>query len=354
MPKRPHPARKEKKLDIRDVARNARVSIATVSRTINQVPTVNEELARRVWRAIEDLNFYPNTQARALKSGRSRIFGLILSDITNPFFPELVQGFEDIAVKNGYEILLTSTSYNHTRMELAVRRMLERKVEGVAVMTFGIELPYLNQLADAGVPLVFVDDGPPAPRRALLKVDYLRGIRQGVQHLTALGHQRIAYISGPSQQLSSRLRRTAFLQSMEELNLAVEPPFLVEGDHTLEGGVRSARTLLSSSTPPSAILCSNDLTAIGLLRTAAQAGLSIPGDLSVIGFDDIHLADFVSPPLTTVRMSRAALAEAAVGALRRLAEASPSDDASVNSPEHTVSVPTQLTVRRSTDIPAQP
>ena len=352
MPKKPRAERKEKKLDIRDVALNAKVSIATVSRTINQVPSVNKALAKRVWQSIEDLNFYPNTQARALKSGRSRIFGLILSDITNPFFPELVQGFEDVAVKGGYEILITSTSYNPSRMELAVRRMLERKVDGVAVMTFGIELPYLNQLASAGIPLVCVDDGPDGPQRTILQIDYQQGIRQGVQHLAALGHRRIAFISGPLQQLSSRLRRSAFLQSLEEINITAEAELIIEGDHTPLGGSKGAQQLLSLVNRPTAVVCSNDMTAIGLLRTAAKAGLRVPDDLSVVGFDDIHFAEFVSPPLTTVRMSRTLLAEAAVHALRQHAESPVTSDKNVGAVhDKFISVPTQLTVRQSTSFP---
>ena len=131
------PAPKDrKKLDIRDVARHAKVSVATVSRTMNMVPTVNKQLAARVWRSIEELNYYPNTQARALVSGRSKIFALVISEITNPFFPELIQGFEDEAVTAGYEVLISATNYDPHRMELGIRRMLERKIEGAAVMTF--------------------------------------------------------------------------------------------------------------------------------------------------------------------------------------------------------------------------
>src|SRR3979490_3114945 len=118
-------------MDIREIAKRARVSTATVSRTINRVPTVNPQLAKRVWSIVDQLGYYPNTQARALVSGRSRIFGLIVSEITNPFFPEIVQSFEDIAVKHKYEIMVTSTVYDPERMELAVRRVIERRVDGV-------------------------------------------------------------------------------------------------------------------------------------------------------------------------------------------------------------------------------
>src|SRR5580692_7800323 len=145
------------KMDIRTVAKLANVSIATVSRTINRVPTVDTRMVKRVWEAIEKLDYFPNTQARALVSGRSRLLGLIVSEITNPFFPELIQGFEDIAVEHGYEILISSTNYDPKRMELCIRRMLERKVEGVAVLTFGIERPLFEQLAKRNIPIVFVD-----------------------------------------------------------------------------------------------------------------------------------------------------------------------------------------------------
>src|SRR5579863_9397702 len=136
--------RRRATISIRDVARRARVSIATVSRAVNRVTSVDPELAKRVWKAVEETGYVPNTQARALVSGRSHILGLIVSEITNPFFPELIQHFEECAVERGYEILITSTNYDPARMVSCVRRMLERKVDGVAVMTFGIEEPLLD------------------------------------------------------------------------------------------------------------------------------------------------------------------------------------------------------------------
>lgn len=184
-------------MDIRDIARRAKVSTATVSRTINRVPTVDPQLAKRVLRAVEELGYYPNTQARALVLGRTRIFGLIVSEITNPFFPEIVQTFENLAVENNYEILLTSTIHDPKRMESAVRRMIERRVDGVAILTFGMEDSLIEHLRDRKVPLVFVDVGPDVPGIANIRVNYLSGIRQAVQHLAALRHVRIAFISGP-------------------------------------------------------------------------------------------------------------------------------------------------------------
>ena len=344
--KRPRQSRTEKRrLDIRDVAKHARVSIATVSRTINRVPTVDKQLAERVWKAIGELNYFPNTQARALVSGHTRLLGLLVSEITNPFFPELIEGFEEIAVAHGYEILIGSTNYDLARMTTCIRRMLERHVEGVAVMTFGIEQPLLEELSSRDIPMVFVDAGPPSPLVRTLVVDYRKGIHEGVQHLAALGHRNIAFISGPLRQGSAQSRKIAFIESMEEIGVHPNPEWLIEGDHTLEGGVHAMQHLLSLSEQPTAVMCSNDMTAIGALRILTRAGLKVPQDMSVIGFDDIHLAEFVYPPLTTVRMSRKDLARGAFESLRSVAEnVEPSQ-------ERHLTIPTRLIVRQSTGYP---
>src|SRR5436305_7292267 len=184
-------------MDIREIARRAKFSTATVSRAINRVPTVDPQLAKRVWRVVDELGYYPNTQARALVLRRTRIFGMIVSEITNPFFPEIVQTFEDLAVENNYEILLTSTVHDPRRMELSVRRMIERRVDGVAILTFGMEDSLIQHLRFRKVPLVFVDVGPDFPGVSNIKINYQSGIRQGVQHLAALGHRQIDFITGP-------------------------------------------------------------------------------------------------------------------------------------------------------------
>jgi len=330
-------------MDIRTVAERANVSIATVSRTINRIPTVNPKMAKRVWDAIDELGYFPNTQARALGSGRSGIFGLIVSDITNPFFPELIQGFEDVAVESGYEILVSSTNYDPRRMELCIRRMLERKAEGVAVMTFGIEQPIFEKLIERDVPLVFVDAGPDKPTVSLLKIDYHHGIRQGVQHLAALGHRKIAFITGPAELLSAQARLSAFRTSLAECGIPACEPWIVQGDHTLEGGMAGAEKLLDRPERPTAIMCSNDMTAIGVLHMAYRKGLKVPSDLSVVGYDDIAMSHAVIPPLTTIQMSRVRLAKAAVKALRAHVEGT--------THERDYKITTQLVVRESTSFP---
>jgi LacI family transcriptional regulator len=332
------------RMDIHTVARLANVSIATVSRTINHIPTVNSKMAKRVWEVIKELDYLPNTQARALVSGRSRLLGLIVSEITNPFFPELIQGFEDVAVEYGYEILIGSTNYDPERMKRCIRRMVERKAEGVAVMTFGIEEPLLDQLADRKVPLVFVDIGPERPSISLLRVDYHHGIRQGVQHLAALGHRDIAFVTGPLRLHSAQSRLAGFQHAIQECGIMVDPKWIIEGDHTMDGGKVAAEKLLAGTKLPTAVMCSNDVTAIGVLHTMYRAGLRVPDDLSVIGFDNIHITEMTIPPLTTVQMSCFELARAAVMALRAHVEGAPQ-------PKRDYPIETRLVVRESTGFP---
>jgi LacI family transcriptional regulator len=302
-------------MNIREIAKRARVSTATVSRTINRHPSVQPQLAKRVWKIIEELGYFPNTQARALVSGRSRIFGLIVSEITNPFFPEIVRVFEETALQHNYEILVTSTVHDPERMKTSVRRMLEHRVEGVAVMTFGMEESLLDDLKLRNVPLVFVDVGPPRPRVSNLRIDYLHGIRQAVQHLAALRHERIAFITGPLALKSALARKDAFVQSMSEIGLTCDPELIVEGDHTLEGGEEAFARLLNGRLRPTAILCSNDMTAIGVMHKCYSERIVVPRDLSVIGFDNIHLSQYILPPLTSIEMSQTELGRLAFQAL---------------------------------------
>jgi DNA-binding LacI/PurR family transcriptional regulator len=331
---------------IRDVAQRAGVSIATVSRAVNGISTVAPELAERVWNAIREVGYVPNTQARALVSGRSRLLGLVVSEITNPFFPELVQEFENLAVEQGYEVFIGSTNYDPVRTELLVRRMLQRSVDGVAIMTFGIEQELIQKLVDRAFPMVFVDSGPDMPNIRVLKVDYGEGIREAVQHLAALGHRKVAFISGPLHMRSAVSRRDAFLKSMSELGLTVPGEHIIEGTHTMEGGIKATENLLQLVEMPTAIVCSNDMTAIGVLHGLHRTTHEVPDDISVIGFDDIHLTQFVLPPLTTVQMSCKHLASAAIQALRAGIEPGMSQANQTEWP-----IPTHLVVRQSTSFP---
>lgn len=337
--KRSNTAVKDKgKPDIRTVASAAGVSVATVSRVMNKVPTVDAQLSKRVRAAVQKLGYVPNTQARALVSGRSKLLGVIISDITNPFFPELIQGFEDKAIDVGYEALIGSTNYDLQRMEHCVQRMLERKVEGVAVMTFGIEEPILERLSSGGIPMVFIDVAPRKKNVSTIHVNYDQGIGQAVQHLAALGHRRIGYITGPHLLHSANARLNAFLSAAERVGIRVPETCIFHGDHTGEGGSRGGEHLLSIRQPPTAIMCSNDVSALGAMQAIARAGLSIPNDISVIGFDDIKLTEYMLPPLTTIRMSGRDIAASAVYAL-------------LNPGTAPKQVDTSLVVRQTTGVP---
>ncbi len=330
--------------DIRTVAALAKVSIATVSRTINGSPAVSERLMKRVWAAIEQLNYFPNTQARSLVSGRSRILGIIVENITNPFFPELIQSFEEIAVAHGYEILVSSSNSDPAILTNCVRRMLERKVEGVAVMTFGEEEPVLDQLTHRDIPMVMAEFQLDDPKTSTILLDYTTGIRTAIQHLIDLGHRKIGFLAGPHKLHSAITRENNFRTATRDAGLEIDPSWVIECDHTLRGGVTGFERLRALTSPPTGILCSNDMTAIGVLRAAYMGGLRVPQDLSVIGLDDIDFAEFTLPPLTTIRLSRVDLARAAFDALSAQTEGT-------SKFQREFLVTTSLVVRGSTGVP---
>jgi DNA-binding LacI/PurR family transcriptional regulator len=277
-------------------------------------------------------------------SGRSRLLGLIVSDITNPFFPELVHSFERLATGQGYDLILTSTDYQTARMTGCVRRMLERKVDGVAIMTSEMDLGLIKELARRGVPLVFMDVGRVGPRMSHVLIDYAHGIRQAVAHVVQLGHRRVAFIAGPLDLHSARTRRQAFVDGMRAHAIKPDPKLLREGTHTAEGGQQAMAALLKSPKRPTAVLCSNDWTAIGALHAVDAAGLRVPEDISIVGFDDIPLASYTRPPLTSVRMSAGDVGATAFDALLRLIGGErPEGDA--------YQIPTRLVVRASTARP---
>jgi len=328
-------------MSIKEVARRAKVSTATVSRTLNNSPDVRPHTAEKVRQAIAELNYYPNTHARTLVSGRSRIFGLIISDITNPFFPDLVRGFEDAAVHRGQEVIIGNTDYNPRRMAHCIRRMLERKVDGVAIMTSETDPALLEELVRRKVPTALLDTGKAGEASAVIHIDYAHGIQQAVKHLMALNHRRIAFIAGPPELPSARTRREAFVAGIESHGTKMDPALLVESDHKIEGGAAAMTRLLKLSHRPTAVMASNDLSAIGALGAIYEAGLRVPDDISLVGFDDISFAHLTQPPLTTVRVSRSQLAETAFHALEGLLHGH-------GESRRDYSITTQLVVRSST------
>jgi LacI family transcriptional regulator len=227
-------------------------------------------------------------------------------------------------------------------MALCVRRMLERKVEGVAIMTSEMDKHLVDQLAHRNVPMVFLDVGTPGEGVANIKVDYAKGVNEAMDHLLSLGHRRIGFISGPLTLKSARIRRSAFLRSLGGHGIDEDKRLVEEGDHTVDGGLLAMTRMLESNCSPTALLASNDLTAIGVMRAVRRAGLSVPRDISIVGFDDIRLAEFTEPPLTTVHLSRQELAEHAFHALIGVGE----QPDTRRKPEHIVE--THLVIRETT------
>ncbi|MEO8736604.1 MAG: LacI family DNA-binding transcriptional regulator [Edaphobacter sp.] len=302
-------------MNIKSVARRAGVSTATVSRTINGSDKVTPKTAERVRRAVEALHFYPDTNARSLGSGRSGLYGLIISDITNPFFPELVKSFEDIAVEHGQEVLVANTNYDPARMESCVTRMMQRKVDGVAIMTSEMEDRLIKVFSHRNVPLVFMDVGAPGPGVSRVRVDHAAGVAMAMDHLIGLGHRRIAFISGPLDLFSARTRFEAFIESLKRNGLRRVPSLIRHANHRADGGHEAMLQILNSGARPTAVVASNDLTAIGAMGAIHEHGLRIPEDISIVGYDDIQLSAYTQPALTTLRLPRIEIATAAFRAL---------------------------------------
>ena len=332
-----------KRRRLQEIAKRAHVSIATVSRTINDVPNAKPSLARRVRGVIEEFGYYPNTHARALVSGRSRIFGLMISETINPFFMDIVQTFESLGFEHDYEIFLSSIASDPRRIEVAVRRMIERRVEGVALLSLEEEDSLIEVFRHRNVPMVALETGSAGALLKTVCIDHTHGIRQAVQNLAALGHVRIAFVSGPANSQTAALRKNAFQECMQEVDLDVPQEFLLPGGHTLEAGMKALSLLAALPDRPSAVLCSNDMTAIGVMRGAFELELNVPRDLSVVGFDDIHMAQFTAPPLTTVQVSHVETAKSAFRALLDSVEVQRNPSQS-----ELFTIQTNLVLRRST------
>jgi LacI family transcriptional regulator len=334
------------KMRIKDVARAAGVSTATVSHVLNKTRFVSEETRVRVERAIESCNYYPNANARSLASGRSHTLGLLISDISNPFFPELVKSIETVAFERGHEVILANTDYNDERTLSNVRRFIERKVAGVALMTSELDKGLIEELARCHVPVVFLDIGSPGVCMSNIVVDYESGISEAISHLHWLGHRRIAYVGGPARLRSAARRLAAFRDSMAHQLPDSTPLEIYEGDFRLEGGRRAAREMLGAGTLPTAVVVANDMMALGLMKEFHERGLHVPDDISIVGFDDIAFAELSNPPLTTVCLPRVELGRKAVEALMATIEHPESRGVEIN-------VATYLILRDSTAPPKE-
>lgn len=326
-------------MDMLTVARKAGVSTATVSRVLNAARPVNEATAARVRAAIKELNYVPNNHARSLRSGRSNLFGILISDVRNPFFPDLIEHFESLASEQGIDVTFANTGYSPQRLINGLRRLLDRGVDGIAVLTSEISDEVIQSLRGVKVPLVFLNQPVLEGRYPVVAVDYERGFRQAVDHLRMLGHKDIGFVAGPTTLSSAIRRKQVFLQVMKDCGLEIRKEWLLESDHTLTGGKIAAARFFELRSAPTAIMCSNDLTAIGFIHTANRLKRSIPEELSVIGVDDIAMSEVVQPALSTLHLSRREIAAHAFFSLQRF-------EGKMKAPVSTV-LP-QLVIREST------
>lgn len=307
-------------MDMRDIAKIAGVSSATVSRVINGLNTVRPETAERVRRVIDELKFVPNGSATTLKYGRSHTYGLIIPDITNPFFPEFIQAFESILADTNYNMLVATTEWRSLRMQRTIHRMLVSKVEGIVLLASEIETGPIEAVINSRVPLVTMDRRLVGPGLSDVCIDSTSGMSEAVEHLVKLGHRKIGYIGGSDGPTISDHRLHSFLLAMGGAGLPSDPQFLRVGNYRISGGESAMAELLSLTNRPTAIIAANDLTAIGALRVIRDRGYSVPEDFSIVGFDDIEFSNAVCPALTTLRLPRREVAKACVHALEELGD----------------------------------
>lgn len=284
------------------VAQRAGVSTSTVSRVLNNLEIVKTSTRSRVLKAAEELNYHPNLHARSLARGKSRILGIIVSNMENPFFLDIYRTLESDAHARGLEVVVANTDYRSEQLVASVQLMIGLRAAGLAVIVSEMEEHLIQTVANSRIPAAFYDVGTPEKNITNIRVDYRKGIKKTVSYLNSLGHRRMAFIGHHSTLGPISERRKTFLESVHRYSSAEAKIFA--GPDGLEGGRQAARELLESGFRPTAILCVNDFMAVGVMRELREEGLQIPRDVSVTGFDNIKLAEFCSPPLTTVHIPR--------------------------------------------------
>lgn len=290
-------------MNLEEVAKRAGVSTATVSRVLNNISVVKSTTRARVMKAVTELNYHPNLHARTLAGGKSRTLGMIASNMENPFFFDIFRTLESEAHKHGFDVVVANTDYQPEQLVRSVRLMIGRRVAGLAVIVSEMDPHLFRELSQSKIPAVFYDVGTPAGQISNVRVDYRRGIEKIVEYLHDLGHDRLAFIGHHSTLGPTNERERAFEEAVSRYEPATEWRTVADQD-SLEGGRQAARELLASGFMPTAIICVNDLMAVGALRELRDQGLKVPQDVSVTGFDNIKLSEFCYPPLTTVHIPR--------------------------------------------------
>lgn len=323
-------------VSIKDIARAAGVSPSTVSRALHHHPRISEETASRIRRLAEELGYTPSLPARSLVTRNTATIGLVVTHPSDPFLGRLVLGVEDTAQHKGYSVFLSSSCRNAERDQEVIRAFHERRATGVIVAGSQIDSECAALHDRFPLPIVLINY-PLYPHS--VSTDNLAGSRQAVEHLVQLGHRRIAFVANPRSYLSNLNRLSGYKATLAEHGIPVDEDLIVEGDGGLTGATKAMESLLGLQEPPSAVFCFNDMTALGVLHSLRCAGLRIPEDCSVIGFDDLELASYYCPPLTTVRQHRYQLGQRAMLMLLALIEGSTEVQAEV--------LPAELIVRET-------
>ncbi len=302
---------------IKDVAGKAGVSTTTVSHVINKTRFVSEDLIERVSDAIEKLNYRPSGLARSLRTKASGTIGIVIPDNTNPFFAEVVRGIEDYCYEQGYSVFLCNSDGAPDKEYHHLRLLREKGVDGLVLVSAGDDNDSLELLDGGEIPNVIIDREVESLNTDSVLIDNLRGGYEATRHLLELGHKRIGCITGPSQVTPSGMRLLGYTKALGELAIAVDEELIVCGDFRSQSGRDGLIRLMQVKKPPTAVFACNDIMAIGALAAAGELGIDVPGQLSLVGFDDIGLASLVIPKLTTIAQPKRQLGETGAQLLLR-------------------------------------
>ncbi|EII3000311.1 substrate-binding domain-containing protein [Vibrio cholerae] len=301
---------------MKDIARLAGVSTSTVSHVINKSRFVSDEIAERVNNAAQQLNYAPSALARSLKMNRTKTIGMLVTTSTNPFFGEVVKGVERSCYHQGYNLILCNTEGDNQRMKASINTLLQKRVDGLLLMCSTLEgerLDVFDRYPD--IPIVVMDWGPILFASDKIQDNSLQGGYMAAKHLIECGHKEIGCITGPLIRHQAQMRYEGYKRALAEAGIAINPDWIVESDFECEGGYQAFEKLYQRGKLPSALFVSNDMMAMGVIQAANQRGLRIPDDLSLIGYDDVHIAKFMTPALTTIHQPKYRLGKAAVDTL---------------------------------------
>ena len=294
-----------------DVANHANVSKATVSRVINHNPKVANQIRQRVLQSIQELGYHPNAFARNLAGNTSNVIGLILPDITNPYFPVIARGIEDAAHQEGFSMFISNTDNSPSIEQEYIQKMVDQQVGGIILISSILDEDKVNELCKLKIPFVLCDRFLSDTPFDTVSIDHYKASYEAVLHLIGMGHRKICHLSGPGIVQSAEMRRRAYSDAMKEHNLE---PCIRIGDFSYESGYQLMTSILKESTP-TAVFAANDLLAMGAMNAIQEQNLKIPQDISVIGFDDILFAQMSNPKLSTISIPAYQIGVTAVGML---------------------------------------